>query len=450
MLQDDTAFWYVRRNPPWLLMVASECWEQFEDCNANRALISHLFHISFLSLSWVFFALFLVGNLLASSLRGRSVLSSLSSSRRMSCGGVEFRRSTILPWIFTLNKWVRGQQVWVRKRGRQYHRRSERELVLVFSLLWGARWDMTRGWTTCFGDAPQSWAKRTSRLCTVQWLCMWKMWRATCVCLHTPSIAKEFSFQQAKKCISEQKMTTVGSMLRTAKNSNFCLPERCVRKDMIDDTRASMKKPLTNAFAVVRLCTHPLVAPPRLKTRMPLNLHWSWPTARWPSKWATTHELLWTKHRYQWHRREPWVDMKPCSHSATLPPHPTIGFRVKSERSALFFLVFCYSLGIGTTAVSGDSWDSVDFLLRHDKQVSSGLQTLPSQSYSPARARRSWSRSEDFVCISDMNSRLFACCMHLWDITAGCPRDLLTFGPMKMCLPRPTLRLLRSHLLTHQ
>ena len=49
------------------------------------------------------------------------------------------------------------------------------------------------------------------------------MWRATCVCLHTPSIAKEFSFQQAKKCISEQKMTTVGSRLRTVKNSNFCL-----------------------------------------------------------------------------------------------------------------------------------------------------------------------------------------------------------------------------------
>ena len=39
--------------------------------------------------------------------------------RSIFCGGVEFRRSTIPPWIFTVDKWMRGQQVWVRRRGRQ-------------------------------------------------------------------------------------------------------------------------------------------------------------------------------------------------------------------------------------------------------------------------------------------------------------------------------------------
>ena len=36
-----------------------------------------------------------------------------------SCGGVEFRRSTILQWIFTVDIWMRGQQVWVRRRTRE-------------------------------------------------------------------------------------------------------------------------------------------------------------------------------------------------------------------------------------------------------------------------------------------------------------------------------------------
>ena len=35
------------------------------------------------------------------------------------CGGVEFRRSAILPWIFTVDDWIRGQQVRVWRRGRQ-------------------------------------------------------------------------------------------------------------------------------------------------------------------------------------------------------------------------------------------------------------------------------------------------------------------------------------------
>ena len=60
--------------------------------------------------------------------------------------------------------------------------------------------------------------------------------------------------------------------------------------------------------------------------------------------------------------------MKPCSHPATLPRHPAIQFKDKSERSVLLspcthFWEFCHSLGFGTTAVSGDSRDSVDFLV---------------------------------------------------------------------------------------
>ena len=60
--------------------------------------------------------------------------------------------------------------------------------------------------------------------------------------------------------------------------------------------------------------------------------------------------------------------MKPCSHSATFPRHPAIRFKDDSERSVLLlhcthFVEFCYSLGFGTTAVSGDSRDSVDFLI---------------------------------------------------------------------------------------
>ena len=41
------------------------------------------------------------------------------STASLNCGGVEFRRSTILPWIFTVDNCMRGQQVWVWRRGRQ-------------------------------------------------------------------------------------------------------------------------------------------------------------------------------------------------------------------------------------------------------------------------------------------------------------------------------------------
>ena len=56
--------------------------------------------------------------------------------------------------------------------------------------------------------------------------------------------------------------------------------------------------------------------------------------------------------------------MKPCSHPVVLPRHPAIQFKDKSERSMLLVLLLplyallcelCYSLGFGTTAVSGDS-----------------------------------------------------------------------------------------------
>ena len=51
-----------------------------------------------------------------------------------------------------------------------------RELVLVFSAPWGARWNITRGWMTYFWDATQTWAlsQGTRVVCAVQWLCMWK------------------------------------------------------------------------------------------------------------------------------------------------------------------------------------------------------------------------------------------------------------------------------------
>ena len=52
--------------------------------------------------------------------------------------------------------------------------------------------------------------------------------------------------------------------------------------------------------------------------------------------------------------------MNPHSHLATLPRHPAIWFKDKSEKSELLllcthFVEFCYSLGFGTTAVSGES-----------------------------------------------------------------------------------------------
>ena len=56
--------------------------------------------------------------------RGVSQVREPGSGGHAQCGGVELRRSTILPWVFTVDTWIRGQQVWVRRRGRQLHRRG--------------------------------------------------------------------------------------------------------------------------------------------------------------------------------------------------------------------------------------------------------------------------------------------------------------------------------------
>ena len=44
----------------------------------------------------------------------------------INCGGRVFRRSATLPWIFAVDNWIRGQQVWVRRR-RLQHWRSRRK-----------------------------------------------------------------------------------------------------------------------------------------------------------------------------------------------------------------------------------------------------------------------------------------------------------------------------------
>ena len=51
-------------------------------------------------------------------------------------GRVEFRRSAILPWIFRVDKWMRGQQSGFGEEHDSNTREvGERELVLVFSVL---------------------------------------------------------------------------------------------------------------------------------------------------------------------------------------------------------------------------------------------------------------------------------------------------------------------------
>ena len=126
---------------------------------------------------------------------------------------------------------------------------GEREFVVVFIVLWGARWNMTRGWLTYFGDATQTWAfqlleQRThmsSALCDLWSDCACEnVARGRCLCLHTPSIAKEFTFQQAKKHLWTKK-TSVQSRMRFAKNSNFCstsnrraVPTELTRTNVLD------------------------------------------------------------------------------------------------------------------------------------------------------------------------------------------------------------------------
>ena len=63
-----------------------------------------------------------------------------------------------------------------------------------------------------------------------------------CICLHHPSIAREFNFRQAKKAsLNEKKITTVQSRMRIAKNSNFCsivnrraVPTELTRTNVLD------------------------------------------------------------------------------------------------------------------------------------------------------------------------------------------------------------------------
>ena len=54
------------------------------------------------------------------------------------CEKLVFRRSTILPWIFTVDQWMHKQQVWVRDQCNT-SKVGEIELMLTFSLLRGAR-----------------------------------------------------------------------------------------------------------------------------------------------------------------------------------------------------------------------------------------------------------------------------------------------------------------------
>ena len=84
--------------------------------------------------------------------------------------------------------------------------------------------------------------------------------------------------------------------------------------------------------------------------------------------------------------------MKPFSHSATLPRRPAIRSKDKSERSVLLLLVQILWIFVTRSAlvplqsVAIPETVLTSLFLRHCKQVSSGLHTPPSQSYSPAHA----------------------------------------------------------------
>ena len=108
-----------------------------------------------------------------------------------------------------------------------------------------------------------------------------------------------------------------------------------------------------------------------------------------------------------------------CSHFATLPRHSAIQFKDKSERSVLPFC-FVHILWSFVTRSAFVPLQSVaipetvltSLSLRHYKQVSSGLNTLSSQSYSPSHAcapfcicralfrpRRARYTSVTFICL---------------------------------------------------
>ena len=149
------------------------------------------------------------------------------------CGGVEFCRSAIPTWIFTVDKWMRGQQVWARRRGRQQHRRGRWERTCagcsVYCEAQSETW--TRGWMTYFGVATQIWAFQLLEPCTHVICAVWSVQLTVhvknvacgrCICLHSPRRLQGYSLSGKRKSISEQKKnTTVQSRMRIAKNSNF-------------------------------------------------------------------------------------------------------------------------------------------------------------------------------------------------------------------------------------
>ena len=80
--------------------------------------------------------------------------------------------------------------------------------------------------------------------------------------------------------------------------------------------------------------------------------------------------LLYVPHFFILTVIETWIPVTspPSIPIHPLPRHPAIRFKDTSERSVLLlpcahFVEFYYSLGFGTTADSGDSWDCVDFLV---------------------------------------------------------------------------------------
>ena len=81
----------------------------------------------------------------------------------------------------------------------------------------------------------------------------------------------------------------------------------------------------------------------------------------------------WSKRRYLWHLHQLWLDMNPYPHRATSSSHPVRGQVLRDQ--CFFCLVdsfveFCCSVGFGTTVDSGDSRDSVDFLVVDSSQTS--------------------------------------------------------------------------------
>ena len=118
------------------------------------------------------------------------------------CVGVKFRRSAILPWIFAVDNWIRGQQVWVRRRRRQQHRRGGRGSAQcrVQQRMNHDAW-IKRYFRTQKSLAPVY----TCHLCCVMWSDC-EMWRTAGVSVYTSVDCQgtRFSGNRKKKGTSEQ------------------------------------------------------------------------------------------------------------------------------------------------------------------------------------------------------------------------------------------------------